>query len=119
MSYSNDLRLRAVHHYLNVHRNYKAVSKLFKVGIATLHDWVRRFRASGSIPCNNPPGRPRTVSGVQENEFYNMVLANADCTLEKLSEKWQEKSGTQVSGMTIWRTIRRLRLTYKKNFQSL
>jgi transposase len=116
MSYSNDLRIRAVNHYLNVHRNYKEVANLFHVGIATLHDWVNRFRANGSVDSNKPPGRTRLVSEAEQDELCQMVLSNSDCTLKDLSEKWREKSGTQVSAFTISRTIRRLRLSYKKNF---
>jgi len=115
MSYSSDLRIRAVEHYLNVHRNYKEVAKLFHIGIATLHDWVKRFRSSGNVESNRPPGRSRLLSGPEQDELYQMVLCNADCRLEDLSEKWREKSGKQVSSFTISRTIRRLRLSYKKN----
>src|SRR5215207_477180 len=116
MPYSNDLRLRAVHHYLNVHKNYQVVSSLFSVGIATLHEWVKRFRANGNVERNKPPGRPRLVSESDEKEFYKMTLKNADSSLEILSEEWREKSGQKLSIMTMSRSIRRLHLTHKKNF---
>lgn len=116
MPYSNDLRSRAVNHYLNVHKNYQVVSSLFSIGIATLHEWVKRFRASGNVTRNKPPGRGRLILKCDEKEFYEMALNNADSSLEKLSEKWREKSGTQLSIMTVSRSIRRLHLTHKKNF---
>lgn len=115
MPYSNDLRLRAVNHYLTVHRNYKAVSSLFSIGIATLHAWVKRFRASGNVTRGRPTGRPRLVTESDEKELYQLTLSNADSSLESLSEKWRERSGAHLNIMTMSRTIRRLHLTHKKN----
>ena len=107
MAYSNDLRTRAVNHYLTINRNYKEVSDLFHIGIATLHDWVKRSLTSGSIERKSPPGRPCAVSESDHDELCRMVLSNADSSLRELSEKWHEKSGIQITGMTISRTIRR------------
>ena len=115
MAYSNDLRMRAVNHYLNINKNYKEVSVLFQVGIATLYDWVQRFLANGSVESKRSSGRPPKVSQAEHEDLRKLVLSNADCSLSALAEIWYAKHGVEISIFAISRTMRRIGLSYKKN----
>lgn len=114
MAYSNDLRIRAVKSYTEDKLGYKEVALRFKIGIATLHGWVSRYRKSGHVEAKKPTGRPRVLCKEQTEAFQAMLLKNADKTLEQLSAKWCEQTGQKLSVFCISRSLRRFGLTLKK-----
>jgi transposase len=119
MAYSNDLRISAVTYFLNNNLRFKDVAAIFMVGVATLHTWVKRFHEAGSIEVRKSTGRPKLLSVDKQTEFQDFVRANADNTLEQLSEKWHILHGQKLSIFCISRTIKRIGFTYKKNISSL
>ena len=56
MSYSVDLRERAVLEYERGQGTRGAISKLFQVGIATLSRWIRQYREEGTFQRKSRSG---------------------------------------------------------------
>lgn len=119
MAYSNDLRISAVTYFLNNNLRFKDVASIFMIGVATLHAWVKRFQETGGIETVKSTGRPRVLQVEKHGEFEKFVRANADNTLEELSEKWHALHGQKLSIMCISRNIKRICLSYKKNISSV
>lgn len=118
MGYSTDLRLRAVSYFLEHKQQYREVADLFQIGVATLHDWVRRFRKNGSIECKKSSGRPRLVGPEENDAFKDFINVNRDKSLRELADGWHINNGKQMSDVSCWRSIRRLGLSYKKTFRA-
>ena len=114
MAYSNDLRTRAVAHFLQETVDYRGTASLFKIGAATLHRWVERHRERGDSKPFKSTGRPRTIPITRDSILIEFVLLNADSPLRVLSEKWHEQHGQKLSISTISRSIRRAGLSFKK-----
>jgi transposase len=49
VSYSEDLRKRAVDQYERGHGTRVVISKRFQIGIATLGRWIRQYRREGNF----------------------------------------------------------------------
>jgi transposase len=119
MAYSNDLRTRAVKHFLEQNKDYRKVSALFKIGTGTLFRWVERFQKTGAIERLKPTGRPPLIPPKQFKQLQAFVFRNADDSLTQMAEKWLKNSGQALSISALSRTIARAGLTYKKNLSSL
>ena len=114
MAYSNDLRVSAVSYFLNHNLQYRDVAAIFGVGVATMHRWVSAYSDHGVVDYRTSTGRPRILSRENDSAFQEMVLKNADSTLEKLSEIWETQQGQKLTIFCVSRAIRRLGLTRKK-----
>jgi transposase len=115
MAYSNDLRTSAVTYFLNSNLRFKDVAAIFMIGVATLHEWVKRFQETGGIEVKKSTGRPRLLPVEKHAEFEEFIRSNADNTLEQLSEKWYALHGEKLSIFCIYRSIKRIGFSYKKN----
>src|ERR1700692_705456 len=115
MGYSNDLRIRAVNHFIEHKQQYREVASLFQIGAATLHEWVKRFQKTGSIVCKKSSGRPRLVVAEENDAFKNFIMSNPDKSLRELAEGWRSNHGKQMSSGSCSRSIKRVGLSYKKN----
>lgn len=114
MAYSNDLRISAVNYFLTHNLRYKDVAPIFGIGVATLHGWVSTYSKSGRVDCKISTGRPRLLRREKDSAFQEMLMKNADQTLEQLSEIWEAQQGQRLSVFCLSRSIRRLGLTRKK-----
>jgi transposase len=114
MAYSKDLRVSAVNYFLNHNLQYRDVADIFGLGVATLHRWVSAYNNTGRVNCKTSTGRPRILRRESDSAFQEVVLKNADSTLEKLSEIWEVQQDQKLSIFCISRAIRRLGLTRKK-----
>jgi transposase len=119
MAYSNDLRLRAVTYFRNNNLQYRDVAAIFDIGVATMHDWVKRFEETGKVEKIKSSGRPRVLPAEKNDAFKELVSCNADKTLAQLSEKWHEAEGQKLSIFCVSRSIRRVGFSYKKNFSGI
>jgi len=83
----------------------------FGVHRATIHRWLCRRRDTGLIePCNQHVGRRRKLAEAHQRRLAALVRQRPDATLAQLHAALNRPVGV----VTVWRALRRLKLTYKK-----
>ncbi len=115
-AYSKDLRLKVLD---AVDRGVprREVVGLFGVSLATLKRWLKRREEGKDIAPRPSPGRTPTILATDEEKraLWEQLEANAEATLERHCELWEERNGVRVSVATMSRAIRhKLGWTYKK-----
>ncbi len=114
--YSKDLRVRAV---AAVERGIprREVVETFSISLTTLKRWLRIKREGKDLSPRFSTGRKRRILATLEEKkaLWKQLEENADATLERHCELWEEKRGVRVSISTMSRAIRKkLGWTYKK-----
>lgn len=113
--YSKDLRMRVLG-TVDQGTPRREVADLFGVSPSTLKRWLRRRRNGEDLAPKPSPGRTPIILATAEDkrDLWEQLSANADATLERHCELWEERHGTRVSVATMSRAVRRLGWTYKK-----
>lgn len=110
-AYSLDLRTRVLRAW-DSGLDAEGVAAKYEVSRAWVHRLVQRRRETGSIePRKQTKFRGRVLSPEQEDRLGALIVARPDATLAEL----QEALPTTAALPTLWRTIRRLGFTLKKN----
>ena len=113
-AYSADLRERIVDAVANGKRPDE-VAELFAVSPASVRRFVRQRRERGHLRAALPPGRPRRLSAADEAVLLEQLTAKPDASLAELGRRLAAATNEQVSVMTVWRTVKRLGWTRKKD----
>lgn len=117
-AYSNDLRQRIFNYSLN--HSVRQTAKTFNVSPSMVQNLKKLFEETGSLTPREFKGEyPRLIS--EEGEMYLQVLLSkeVDLTLEKIIDNYEETYGIKVSVGTMFNTLRKLNITYKKkHFQT-
>ena len=109
--YSMDLRERVAAVIDEGEGSQRQVAKRFRVSVWFVTRLLQRRRDAGTLAPKPHGGGPRPVLGFPEQVRLAMLIAeHPDATLNQLKE-W---GGFACTLTTIWRTLRRFRLTYKK-----
>lgn len=120
---TEEVRLRAVE---AVERGVGVtqVADAFGVDRRTLHRWLARFDGEGPSGLARKPGsgRPRKLTGFDENDFRRLVLQPASTfgyetdlwTVARLQAILAQCLGIVSSRDTVWRRLREAGLTYQK-----
>lgn len=100
------------------------VAKVFGVDRRTLHRWLARYRGHGPLGLarKSGSGRPRKLTGLDEDDFRWLVLQPASTfgyetdlwTVARLQATLEECLDIAISKNTIWRRLREAGLTYQK-----
>ena len=115
MSYSADLRERAVLQYEHGHGTRGTISKLFQVGIATLGRWIRQYREEGTFQRKSRSGgRSATITPERHVLLMSLVLDNPDYTLTEIAAEAERAFGVPVSVSMVFRALRSAAITRKK-----
>src|SRR6266702_4667833 len=110
-AYSLDLRTRVVG-ACDTGMAPAAVAARFDVSLAWVYRLVQRRRETGSIaPRHQTKFRGRALSRNEEVRLVALIAARPDATLAEQ----QHALPTRAALSTLWRTIDRLGLTFKKN----
>ena len=114
--YSNDLRRRIVETYEGGEHTLAEVADLFSVSLATVKNFLRRHRETGS-PDTLPHGGGRKPA---LNEKARLFIREAleqdnDLTLDELRRRLQSKHKQTVSRPTLCRLLQALDLPRKKS----
>jgi transposase len=89
-----------------------AVATRFAVSLAWVYRMLQRRRETGSIaPRQQTTFRRRALSTAEETRLVALVTARPEATLLEL----QRALPTRAALSTLWRSIDRLGLTFKKN----
>ena len=107
--YSTDLRLRIQEARL-AGESTAEVAERFGVSTAFVRRLLQRFRATGSLACRPHGGGPARKLAAQEDALLQAVAEFPDAT----PAEHRERLKLPASRVTVWRAMRRLRLTRKK-----
>jgi len=110
-AYSQDLRTRVLRAWDNG-MGAEQVAAQYEVSRAWVHRLVQRRRETGSIaPRKQTTFRRRVLTPAQEDRLVALMTARPDATLVEL----REALPTTAALSTLWRNIKRLGYTVKKN----
>jgi transposase len=107
-AYSTDLRVR-IHEARLAGESTAEVAERFGVSTAFVRRLLQRFRATGSLARRPHGGGPARKLAAHEDALLRAVAARPDAT----PAEHREQLNLPASRVTVWRTMRRLRLTRK------
>ena len=113
-AYSTDLKeclVRAVADGLPM----REAARRFHVAVNTMKRAVVQQRETGSLERKPIPGYPRRIGPEREAALRERLEAAPDATVLEHCAWWAEHQGQQLSEATMWRAMRRLGWTHKKN----
>ena len=113
-AYSTDLKERLVRAVADG-QPMRAAARRFGVAVTTVKRAVVQQRETGSLERKPIPGGPRRIGPEQDAVLRARLEAAPDATVLEHCAWWAEQQGQQVSEATMWRAIRRLGWTHKKN----
>ena len=87
----------------------------FGVSVSAVKRYVVRQQETGSLQRTPIPGGPRKIGREQEAILLARLGAAPDATVLEHCAWWAEQQGQQLSEATMWRAIRRLGWTHKKD----
>lgn len=111
--YSMDLRARAVGAVEAEGLSCRGAAARFGLGVSTVINWVRRFRATGDLRAGQMGGhKPRKISG--EHRLWLIERCRErDFTLRGLVAELGER-GLAVDYRSVWEFVHAEKLSYKK-----
>ena len=111
--YSNDLRQKILNYSLN--NSIRETAKVFGVSPDTVYRIKKLFFETNSI-IPRKPIREYTRLISEEGEMYlkRLISEKSDLTLEEIINDYAEKYGIRVSMGTMFNTLEKLNITYKK-----
>jgi transposase len=109
--YSTDLRERVIaavdHHEGSIRR----IARIFRVEPSTITRWLQRRRQAGTLePKPHGGGPPPALDKDDLRRLDELLGDQPDATLDEL----KRRGGFTCSLKTLWRALRRRRLTFKK-----
>jgi transposase len=118
--YSNDLRRKIVEAYESGDHSLDEVADLFGVSLATVKNFLRRKRLSGSPDAfPHAGGKPPSLNEKARTTVRNAIKANNDLTLKQLRQLVKGRHKKEVSLPTISRLLHTLGLPRKKSRSTL
>jgi transposase len=114
--YSNDLRSRIVATYERGEHSLEEVAALFAVSVASVKNFVRRYRETGSADALPHAGGQLPSLNERQVEFVrDTITETTDLTLAELRQRLKQKYKKGVSTPTLSRLLQRLGLPRKKS----
>ena len=108
MSYDTKYRHRAIS-YWNEGHSIRATAEVFKVGTTTLQNWKKQLEATGSL---EPKTRITTWRKIEPGRLGEYLEQHPDAYLKEMAEEFG------CSEVAIWKALRRIKVTRKKNYFS-
>jgi putative transposase len=113
--YSMDLRERLVAAVEHDHLSRRQAAARFGVGVSTAINWVRRFRATGSVAPGQMGGhKPKAIRGENRAWLVERIRGEQDFTLRGLVAELAERD-LKVDYHTVWSFVHDEKLSFKKN----
>jgi transposase len=112
--YSHDLRSRALEACDEGERP-GVVAQRFRIGRASVYLWLKQRREEGRDRPKKMGGGPLPlIRDAGEAVLDRLVASDNHLTLAQYRDKLADETGLSVHPWTVGRTLRRLRLTRKK-----
>lgn len=91
------------------------ISRMMKLGVATVGRWKRALRERGSVAPLPLPGGGDEKLGIEGKEFLlNLVQQSADATLAEMVDALQDHLGIDVTDSTVSAVLVKHGYTWKK-----
>jgi transposase len=114
--YSNDLRRRVVEACGSSKYSQGEVAELFQVSLATVKNFLRRKRETGSPDALPHAGANKPLLDEKARRFiHECVKGNNDLTLDELCRRVKARHRKSVSRPTMSRLLQALNLPRKKS----
>ena len=114
--YSNDLRRKIVEAYESGDHSLDEVADLFGVSLATVKNFLRRKRLTGSSDAlPHAGGKPPSLNEKARTTVRDAIKDNNDLTLKQLRQLLRARHKKDVSLPTISRLLQTLGLPRKKS----
>ena len=104
MSYSKDLREKAVNYYMSGH-TLKETKEVFEVGINTISQWVKKYEETGDL--SNKPIK-RRFKKIDSEKLILFLKEKPDAFLKEIAEEF----GCSIEAVR--KAMKKLKLTRKK-----
>src|SRR5512138_335174 len=115
-AYSNDLRRRIVETYEGGEHTLAEVADLFSVSLATVKNFLRRHRETGSPDALPHAGGRKPALNDKARQFIRAALQqDNDLTLDELRGRLRAKHRLTISRPTMCRLLQALDLPRKKS----
>ena len=107
--YSLDLRSKIIEAQINTNESTRQLAARFQVSYSLVNRLLRRYEATNSIePLPQGGGKPPFIDSQQLNIVSQLVEEDHDATLQELSDRLQEQTGSEVSLSTRCRLVQKL-----------
>ena len=113
-AYSQDLRERVMA-AVELGTGADVVASVFQVSVSYIYKALGRRRTTGEISARPWAGGPKPKLAAHDEAVRDRVIRKPDATLAELQAWLIEERGTKVSVGCLWKRLRRLGLTLKKN----
>lgn len=114
--YSNDMRRKIVEAYKNGDHSLAEVANLFGISLATVKNFLRRQRETGSADAlPHAGGKKPSLNEKARTSVWEAIKENNDLTLKELRRLIKGKHKKEVSLPTISRLLQTLGLPRKKS----
>jgi putative transposase len=111
--YSIDLRERAVAAVVRDGLSRHRAAAQFGLGVSTVINWVRRYRATGSVSPGQMGGhKPKAIRG-EHHDWLAARIREKDFTLRGLVAELAER-GLKVDYRSVWNFVHAEKLSFKK-----
>ena len=115
MAYSIDLRMKVVEAYKNKIGSMSELANMFSMSIATVNNFVSKFRKTNNVEPKKYPGRPAKKTSIDRlNLIRQLVDSSTHSTLKELCKKYKDKTGDYISKSHMDNTLKKLNITLKK-----
>lgn len=114
MSYSLEIRKRAILAYEKGESTQEEVSNIFGISLSSFKRWLQKERNGESLLPDNSGGRPAKISKDGLETLKELVAENPSITLEDLSIKYKKIHRVIVGRSILSRALKKLNLRYKK-----
>lgn len=117
--YSLDLRQKIIDTYLEGKLPLYQIAQQFRVADSFVRKLIKQYRETGDIrPKQRIKQTPTKLSESQLITLQALVAKHNDATLAELCKLLEEAVGVRISVTTMFRMLRRLKITIKKNTTS-
>lgn len=118
-AYSLDLRKKILSAWQNQEGSQRELAQRFKVSLAFIRNFLRRYRETGEIAPKQQGGERRSkIQGKDEELLQKLVREQNDIYLRELQSSLLDRTGIEISESSLCRQLKRLKIRRKKNFNS-
>lgn len=117
--YSLDLRQKIVDTYAESQTSQRQIAQQFRVAYSFVRKLVKQHRETGDLsPKPRTEQTPTKLSVDQLDILKSMVESHNDATLAELCDLLEQRVSVRIGVATMFRMLKKLNLTLKKNFAS-
>lgn len=112
-AYSEDLRGKIIQ-AVGGGMSKSQAARHYGVSLNSVKRYVKLHQNTGQLSPKPRPGRGVSIGGEKLAVFRAQVKEQPDATLAERAENWAQTQGVKLSRSTFSRTLKRLKITYKK-----